>query len=146
VAITDWVLLNARGMPTRVPSEIADAFVDAPIEFSPLRLAIARAPTDARTLELTVRRSELDPLAHVNNAAYLDYLDETWFLGERARRSLPTPRRYRAEFIASAVPNARLVGRLWPEGERFSYRLEDEEGEEMLRAHLETDPASWIGG
>jgi len=146
VAITDWVLLNAKGMPTRVPAEIADAFVDVPIDFSPIRLDIPPAAPDARRLELPVRRSELDPMAHVNNAAYLDYLDETWFVGERARKSLPTPRRYRAEFIASAAPTSHLIGHLWPDGDRLSYRLEDESGVEMFRAHLETDAASWVGG
>jgi acyl-ACP thioesterase len=146
VALTDWVLLNSKGMPTRVPSEIADAFIDVPTDFSPVRLDIPPAAANSHRLELPVRRSELDPMAHVNNAAYLDYLDETWFLGERARKSLPVPRRYRAEFIASAESNAVLVGHLWPDGERLSYRLEDESGVEMLRAHLETDPASWVGG
>jgi len=146
VAITDWVLLNAKGMPTRVPTEIADAFIDIPTDFSPIKLDIPPASPEARRLQLPVRRSELDPMAHVNNAAYLDYLDETWFVGTRARQSLPAPRRYRAEFIASAAPNAQLIGHLWPDGGRLSYRLEDESGQEMLRAHLETDASSWVGG
>jgi hypothetical protein len=32
------------------------------------------------------------------------------------------------------------------DGDSWSYRLSDESGTEMLRARLETDPASWVGG
>jgi acyl-ACP thioesterase len=146
LAITDWVLLNARGMPTRVPAEIADAFVDANTDFTPIRLDGSPPPTDAQTLELAVRRSELDPMAHVNNAAYLDYLDEQYFANVEPRTPLPTPRRYRAEFIASAEPHTQLVGRMWQAGEACGYRLESVTGSEMLRASLEADSASWVGG
>ena len=111
LAITDWVLLNARGMPTRVPAEIADAVVDAITDFTPIRLADFSPPADAQALQLAVRRSELDPMAHVNNAAYLDYLDEQYFADADPRTPLVTPRRYRAEFIASAEPHTQLVGR-----------------------------------
>ena len=145
-AITDWVLLNERGAPTRVPSEIADAFVDGVTDFTPLRLTLPDAPADAAELPMRVHLMELDPMAHVNNAAYIDYLDEHFLADKRARAGLPTPRRYRAEFIASAEPYARLIGRGWEDHESWCYRLSDESGKEMLRARLETDPASWVGG
>ncbi len=146
LAITDWVLLNARGVPTRVPAEIADALIDSNTDFTPIRLDDSLPPKDAQTLQLAVRRSELDPMAHVNNAAYLDYLDEQYFADSGPRTPLTTPRRYRAEFIASAEPRTQLVGRLWRVGEACAYRLESASGTEMLRASLETDPASWVGG
>ncbi len=145
-AITDWVLLNERGAPTRVPADIADAFVDGATDFTPLRLTLPDTPADAAELPMRVHRMELDPMAHVNNAAYVDYLDEHFLADERARAALPTPRRYRAEFIASAEPYARLIGRGWEDGDSWCYRLSDEQGREMLRARLETDPASWVGG
>ena len=146
IAITDWVLLNARGAPTRVPAEIADAFVEPDTEFTPMRLVIPPTPAEAATLALTVRRSELDPMAHVNNAAYIDYLDEHFVRGSGPTASLDVPRRYRAEFIASAEPETKLVGHLWREDAAWAYRLEDDSGNEMLRAWLETDPANWVGG
>lgn len=146
VAITDWVLLNARGAPTRVPTEIADAFVEPDTDFTPLRLAIPPAPASATSLPLTVRRSELDPMAHVNNAAYIDYLDEHYVDGSRGPAALPVPRRYRAEFVASAEPGTVLVGHGWQGETAWNYRLEDEAGTELLRARLETDPATWVGG
>jgi len=146
VAITDWVMLNARGVPTRVPADIAEAFAEPESAFTPMRLAIPPAPEDATTLPLTVRRSELDPMAHVNNAAYIDFLDEHYLSGPRQGSALDVPRRYRAEFIASAEPGAKLLGRLWAQDSGWLYRLEDDSGKEMLRARLETDAASWAGG
>ena len=146
VAITDWVILNARGVPTRVPAEIADVFAEPDTDFTPLRLAIPPTPDIAASLPLTARRSELDPMAHVNNAAYIDYLDEHFLDSAPHNASLDVPRRYRAEFIASAEPNTSLYGRGWEQGGAWCYRLEDESGRELLRARLETDPASWVGG
>ena len=127
-AITDWVLLNERGVPTRVPADIADAFVDGVADFTPLRLTLPDAPADAAELPMRVHRMELDPMAHVNNAAYIDYLDEHFLAGKRVRAALPTPRRYRAEFIASAEPYARLIGRGWEDADSWIYRLDAEFG------------------
>ncbi|MGI8928539.1 MAG: acyl-ACP thioesterase domain-containing protein, partial [Candidatus Limnocylindrales bacterium] len=146
IAITDWVLLNARGAPSRVPAEIVDAFVDHEANFTPLRLDLPPTPANATAYAITVRRSEIDPMAHVNNAAYLDYLDEQLLVGSPADATLPLPRRYRAEFIASAEPGAQLAGQLWQAAPGSLYRLEDDDGREMLRARVETDLASWVGG
>jgi acyl-CoA thioesterase FadM len=146
LAITDWVLLSARGVPTRVPAEIADAFPQPLANFTPLRLDALEPPPNASEQRSKVRRSELDPMAHVNNAAYLDYLDEHFLADRRARASMPTPRRYRAEFIASAEPDTDLVGRGWNADGSWCFRLADGSGTEMLRARLETDAASWVGG
>ncbi len=146
LAITDWVLLNARGAPTRVPSEIADAFVQPGADFTPLRLALPPTPAGVAPLHVIVHKSELDPMAHVNNAAYVDYLDEHFMHGSRARAKLPVPRRYRAEFIASAEPGSTLAGHGWRADMGWSYRLEDEAGQELLRARLEIDQAAWVGG
>ena len=146
LAITDWVLLNARGAPTRVPVEIVDAFVDPLDEYTPLRLDLSPTPAQATTHTLTVRRSELDPMAHVNNATYVDYLDEHFVATTHAGRRLPVPRRYRAEFIASAEPDDTLTGRAWEDGPTWCYRVNNDSGLEILRARLETDPAMWVGG
>jgi acyl-CoA thioesterase FadM len=146
-AITDWVLLNASGAPARVPPDIADVFVHSGIaDFTPVRIDLPDYPVDAAARQLTVRRSEVDPMAHVNNAAYLDYLDEHRLATTRAVRPLPTPRRYRAEFVIAAEPGDDLVGRGWQDGVAWCYRLEDASRRELFRARLESDPASWVGG
>jgi acyl-ACP thioesterase len=146
VAVTDWVLLNARGFPTRVPTEIVEVLKSPPGNFAPLRVGPATPPPTASARAFHVRRSELDPMAHVNNAAYLDYLDEQFLGDDRARHRLPIPRRYRAEFLASAEPQRNLTGQGWREDHSWSYRLTDDGGRELFRARLEADPASWVGG
>ena len=85
-------------------------------------------------------------MAHVNNAAYLDYLDELYLAGRRPVQPLDVPRRYHAEFLASAEPMDTLIGRGWRSGTAWCYRLEGESGREMLRARLAADPSSWVGG
>lgn len=147
--ITDWVLLNESGRPVRPPSEILDAFGELPIGISPLHV-LEREPatTDSIRTSFGVRRSETDPMAHVNNAVYFDYLDEQHLrvFDAPARASLPVPRRYRAEFVGSAAPGARLTAHSWPDDAAWCCRLTDDEGREMLRATVEVDPASWVGG
>lgn len=140
VALTDWVLLDGRGAPTRVPAEIVDAFVEPDINYTPMRLHLPPTPADATAYPIRVRRSEVDPMAHVNNAAYLDYLDDQLLLDRPPTAAPDVPRRYRAEFIAAAESGAELVGRLWQADTARLYRLEDRVAREMLRASLETAP------
>ncbi|MDP8904476.1 MAG: thioesterase [Chloroflexota bacterium] len=144
-AIIDWVLLNARGRPARVPPEIAQLF-ETGATFTPLHVDLPDPPSDATRVEFAVRQSELDPLGHVNNAAYLDYLEE--HLVEVGRRADPRrrPRRYRLEFVASAEAGATLNGRGWQDELAWCYHLVDANGRALLRARLETDPALWVGG
>ncbi len=134
VALTDWVLLNARGTPTRVPGEIATMFPVASSEFSPLRFDVPPTPEGATRRDFAARRSELDPMAHVNNAAYLDYLDEQYLAGTGGDR-LDLPRRYRAAFVASAEPGVVLTGHGWPASGPWFYRLTGD-GRELFQARL----------
>src|SRR5688572_11347436 len=145
VAITDWVLLNAAGRPVRPPQEILDVFGDDFGDFTPLRMKAPIAPDAATPREFRPRRSELDPMAHVNNAAYLDYMDEQFLGLERIRHGLPVPRRYRAEFLWSAEAGAKVIGRGWEEHAAWNYRLSTDE-RELFIARLETDPSAWVGG
>lgn len=78
-ADSDWVLIDvASGRPRRIPAEVERAF-DAPA-------GAASAPREAwdetlppvapRRSAAAIRFTDLDSLAHVNNAAYLDVLTE----------------------------------------------------------------------
>jgi acyl-CoA thioesterase FadM len=145
VAITDWVLLNSAGRPVRPPSEILDVFTGTSDEFTALRVRLDEPPPSAKHVEFAVRLSETDPMAHVNNAAYVDYVDEL-YASASGRDALPLPRRYKAEFVGSAVPADRLTATCWTAGVAWDYLLEDATGREVLRAAVETDPATWVGG
>jgi acyl-CoA thioesterase FadM len=146
-ALTDWVLLNDSGRPVRPPDEIPEAF-GTMSDFSPLRVDLRGVATDADERTFVVRRTDTDPMAHVNNAGYLDYLDEQYLSVFEAPISapLPTPRRYRAEFVGSATPGTNLVGRSWQAELDWRYLLTDEAGRALFRATLEVDPATWVGG
>lgn len=145
-ALTDWVLLNDAGRPVRPPDEIPEAVGTFP-DFTPLRVNIPSVPADVDERTFVVRRTETDPMAHVNNAGYLDYLDEQYLSVYEApiEAPLPSPRRYRAEFVGSASPGSRLVGHSWQADLDWRYSLSDESGRAMFRATLEVDPASWVG-
>lgn len=144
IAITDWVLLNSRGVPVRPPPDVLDAFPTTAADFTPLRLDLP-PPSEPTRHELSPRLADIDPLGHVNNAAYLDYVDEHLAaIGRRAdvRRR---PRRYRAEFLAPAEAGMTLTGEGWDAGPAWCYRLRDGE-RELFRARFEADPANWVGG
>jgi acyl-ACP thioesterase len=148
LAFTDWVLLNDAGRPVRPPDEIPEAF-EAVDDFVPLRVDPGVAPAETEERTFVVRRTETDPMAHVNNAGYLDYLDEQYLSVYDApiTAALPVPRRYKMEFVGSAEPTSELLGRSWQAKLGWSYRLSEQRGgRELFRASLEVDPATWVGG
>jgi acyl-ACP thioesterase len=146
-AIIDWVLLNDSGQPARVPLELVQHFSSASEStFTPLRVPLDPTPADAVRAEFDVRRSELDPMAHVNNAVYLDYIDEQLVLAGLAPAAHDVPRRYRLEYVAPAEAGARLRGALWRAEHGWHYRLESLDGRETVRASVEAEPTAWVGG
>lgn len=151
LAIIDWLLLNERGMPVRVPSDVSEAFgtemgTGSDAGFSPLRVRLEPAPRDATARHFEVRRGDLDPMNHVNNAVYVDYVDDHLAATGHSSLLRRLPRRYRVEFVASAEPGSRLVDRAWEDDLGWSYRLEGADGRELVRARVETELATWVGG
>jgi acyl-ACP thioesterase len=135
--LIDWVLLGPNGAPTRVPSEILGAFpVELP-SFEPTRVALPSAD-DAVRHTLSVRPRDLDPMAHVNNAVYLDYLEEGVEQAGGADLLTRLPRRYRLEYILPAEPGAHLRGDVGRIESGCSYRLGDESGRELFRGVVES--------
>jgi acyl-CoA thioesterase FadM len=144
VALVDWALTSELGRPTRVPGIFAAAFGVGEASFEPTRVR-ATPPLDAATLPLVVRPQELDPMAHVNNAVYLDWMEEAIAAaGEPAppgslQALQAIPRRYRLEYLAPANPAQRLGITAWPDGAGgWACRIADAaSGEPLLGAHLE---------
>ena len=99
---TDWVLLDARNRVVRIPADFGVAFTNPEVRSEILRVA-APAGAPAATLDLRVRPSDLDPLDHVNNAVYLDWLEEALEAAGMRHEASPLPRSWRLEYLASAA-------------------------------------------
>ena len=154
---TDWVILDtARGMPGRIPPEFLARFDVPPQDFEPGRVALPAAPeAGVHVTGTQVRPQDIDPMGHVNNAAYLDYLEEALLDegGEAAALTTATPRRFRIEYAAAASPRAALTGSTWPiadghdgtgDGDTArgrAWRLDDAEGRTLARALVTPDSA-----
>lgn len=135
----DWVLLDSRGAPTRIPKEF-EAIFHAPSEpFGLARVTLDPPPGDARRLSFAVRPQELDPMGHVNNAVYADWLDEAVMAAGDVRSTRALPRLVRLEYAASADAGTRLTAEAWPTPAGWSCRLRDASGQELLRASLERE-------
>jgi acyl-ACP thioesterase len=134
----DWVLLDASGAPTRIPTEF-DSVFGAPTDSSGLaRVALGEAPAGARQLTFAVRPQELDPMDHVNNAVYADWLDEAVIAAGDLPATRAIPRLARLEYVAPAEAGSSVVADVWPERTGWSLRLRNGTGRDLLRARLET--------
>ena len=129
---TDWVLTDARGMPTRVPADFAEIFGGAE-PFDPARVSLEPTPPDAVELRFAVRDHEIDPMAHANNAVYVDWIEEA--AGALGMGALAY---CRLEYVAAAARGADVIGRAWRTGDGVSYRLTSAAGTELLRAVART--------
>jgi acyl-CoA thioesterase FadM len=131
---------TVRGTPTRIPDEFPGVMAAPPGSFEPVRVPLPPAPSDAVRHVSRVRPRDLDPMGHVNNATYADYLEEALAAaGERAQPAIGgTPRHVRLEYLLPAGPGAELAGEAWPQaaegGDGWAWRLSDGDGRELARA------------
>ena len=120
-------MIDGRGALTRIPPIFGEVFggTDA---MRPGRAdrAAADAATDAPHRRFAVRPHELDPMDHVNNAVYLDWLEESGrstprrpTAPSRGAIAIALPRRYRLEFALAADAGAELDGAAWRDGARL---------------------------
>ncbi len=142
-AHTDWVMTDARGLPGRVPPEFPAAFSTPPGPFEPGRVPLPPTPVDATVIETRVRPQDVDPMGHVNNAAYLDYVEEALIAagGAAVTAMRVTPRRVRIEYVQAAVPQSVLHGAAWrlgdADGGGWAWRLTDPAGDrDITRAQV----------
>jgi acyl-CoA thioesterase FadM len=129
---TDWVLLDSRNRIVRIPADFGLAFTNPE-----LRTEIVRVPppggVPVRTLDVRVRIGELDPLDHVNNAVYVDWLDEALVAaGWNAATALP--RRARIEYLASAERGDDVAVELYGDAARWAAVIHRSDGLELVRA------------
>jgi acyl-ACP thioesterase len=136
--LTDWVLVDGRGRLTRLPDVFAQRFPGSVVVDGLLRVVLPAAPADAARRSFDVRPHELDPMDHVNNAVYLDWLEESILAsGPDGAASLDAlPRVYRLEYAASAAPGSTVETVTWGDGAGWAQR-QSAAGTELLRARLD---------
>ncbi len=137
----DWVLLDARGAPTRIPQEFDAVFGAPQAAFGLARVALDDPPAEAARMTLAVRPQELDPMDHVNNAVYADWLDEAILAtgGMAAVRAIP--RLVRLDYARAAEAGTTVDAATWPDASgSWSCRIADASGADLLRARLEPGP------
>ena len=140
--VNDWVMTDVRrAAPARVPAEFPSLFGVPPDPYEPIRVALPATPADAPRLDVLARAHEIDPMAHVNNAAYLDWFDEavgtTGDAGAAAIARLP--RTYRVEYLLPVGRGVAHVASPWSlDGGGWAYRLIRADGPDALRGTLTT--------
>ena len=139
-AHVDWVLLDARGAPTRVPIDFQPVFGAPDAPFPLARVPLGEPPAGARTTRFPVRPQELDPMDHVNNAVYADWLDEQVIAAGGLADVRAIPRLARLEYARAAEAGSSVEAVTWgDESGGWSCRIADPAGTELLRARLESD-------
>jgi acyl-CoA thioesterase FadM len=146
LATIDWLLLGPSLRPVRVPAEIDAAFGRPSPDVSPLRVEALEPPPDAAGRRFSARRHELDPMDHVNNATYLDYLEEAVEMAGGRDDLARLPRAYRVEYALAAEPEARLKDVAWRiDASTWAYRLRSDD-RDAFRGRLELSPPAADAG
>ena len=134
----DWVLLDARGGPTRIPVDFQPVFGAPDAPFPLARVPLGDPPLDAVRSRFAVRPQELDPMDHVNNAVYADWLDEQVISAGGVADVRAIPRLARLEYARAAEAGSSVEAVTWRDDEGgWSCRIADTAATELLRARLE---------
>jgi acyl-ACP thioesterase len=136
---TDWVLLDARNRIVRIPSDFGVAFLN-PETQSEITRVPAPAGEPVASTTLAVRRTDLDPLDHVNNAVYVDWLVEAFDAAGWRAATESGPRSIRLEYLASAEHGDEVAVELFGTSRAWSARIRRSDGAELLRAEGSASP------
>lgn len=146
-ARTLWVYLDARGRPTRIPPDMLTIWMPpgTTLVLPPDEETWPTFPAQPQfETNAPVRFSDLDVMGHMNNAAYVELLDNaTWeiftqngLLPQQAH-SYPAPLYYDIEYAASARPGETLQVHSWFEPIGSVTPLADQTFERLQR--VQTD-------
>jgi len=137
VTMVDWVLLDDGGRILRIPADFGVVFPNPELDGEILRVPLAPTPRDATEIDLRVRPQDLDPMGHVNNAVYLDWIEEVVAAAGAPEATVALPRRVAIEYAASAGPGDELTAAAWMEDDGWNVRLARlDGGPDLVRARL----------
>ena len=131
----DWAMTDGR-VPVRIPIDFTEIPGVDLAPFTPPRVDLPPAPPGVVGRPLVPRLRELDPQGHVNNAVYLDWMDEAIEIADGADDARAAARRYRLEYLRPAAPDASLRSTAWREAGGWAWRLADDVGD-LLRGRLD---------
>ena len=130
---TDWVLLTDEGRPARVPADVA-AYFGPVVPFARERVTLPKPTGPVTTLSTRVRPLDVDPMRHMNSAAYLDMVDDGLARMPEAT-GFGAPDCYHVGYVAPALPCALLDIRCWSvSSSQIACRISDGDGVELARA------------
>jgi acyl-CoA thioesterase FadM len=96
-AAIDWVMTDQDGRPVRFPQEFESFVRRVDATFAPIKIPAA-APSGV-AIDVSIRRADIDPLGHVNHAAWLEIIEEA--IAQVAPTHLEALRRQiRMEYLA----------------------------------------------
>jgi len=134
---TDWVLLDARNRVVRIPADFGIAFTNPEVKSEILRVE-ARSGEATSEIERGVRPSDLDPLDHVNNAVYVDWLEEALEAAGWGAATEALPRTYRLEYLTSAARGDLVNVALWGDPSAWHASIRRPDGGQLVRAQGST--------
>jgi acyl-CoA thioesterase FadM len=130
---TDWVLLDARNRVVRIPGDFGVAFTNPEVQAEILRVAPPPGGPVSE-VQVSVRPSDLDPLDHVNNAVYVDWLEEALEAAGWVEAIEALPRTWRLEYLASAARRDSVVIALHGDVAAWTATIRRSDGLELVRA------------
>lgn len=133
-AAIDWVMTDREGRPTRFPEEFEGFVTRVNATFAPIKIPAA-APTGVAT-EVAIRRADIDPLGHVNHAAWLEIVEEA--IAKVAPSHLEATRRQiRLEYLSVTSDRTVRVNILAVQGDaQLRVDVTDGQGTVLLRGEL----------
>jgi acyl-CoA thioesterase FadM len=138
--VTDWVILDDAGRLVRIPPDFGLSFTNPELTGEILRVALPASLPLAGEIRFRVRPHDLDPMGHVNNAAYLDWIEEALIAAGADAAALP--RRARLEYLASAAPQDEIVVTTSLDEANWAVRIARADGGELLRGIGRVGPPS----
>ncbi len=137
VAMVDWVLLDKGGRLLRIPPDFGVVFPNVELAGEILRVPLAATPPEAAHIDIRARPQDLDPMGHVNNAVYLDWIEEVIEEAGDSDAPVRLPRSVSIEYSASAEPGDALTAAAWREAESWAVRLSrSSDGIDIVRARM----------